>query len=136
MPNGIWASPAYFNGTVYYAGVRDTLKAYPIVNGRLTGPLPRQSATVFAYPGATPAISAFGTSNAIVWVVQSNGSVPCLHAYRADDLSQELYNSNQAPLKRDHFGPSNKFIVPTVVNGKVFVGTQDGVVIFGLLHPN
>ena len=56
-----------------------------------------------------------------------------LHAYDANDLAHELYNSNQAPLGRDHFGTGNKFITPMVAHGKVYVGTTDGVGVFGLL---
>ena len=55
-----------------------------------------------------------------------------LHAYDATNLANELYNSNQAG-SRDQFGPGNKFIAPVIVNGKVFVGTQTGVAMFGLL---
>jgi len=58
-----------------------------------------------------------------------------LHAYDANNLAKELYNSNQAANGRDHFGMGNKFIVPTVVNGKVYVGTTNGVGVFGLLTP-
>ncbi len=56
-----------------------------------------------------------------------------LHAYAATSLSTELYNSNQAANNRDQFGEGNKFIVPTVANGKVYVGTTNGVGVFGLL---
>ena len=56
-----------------------------------------------------------------------------LRAYDATNLSTELYNSNQASKQRDHFGSGNKYIVPIVVNGKVFVGTPTGVAVFGLL---
>ena len=55
-----------------------------------------------------------------------------LHAYDAKNLATELYNSNQAANGRDNFGVGNKFIVPTVVNGKVYVGTTTGVAVFGL----
>src|SRR5207245_2491839 len=48
------------------------------------------------------------------------------------DLSRELYNSNQAANGRDNFGSGNKFIVPTIVNGKVYVGTTNGIGVFGL----
>jgi len=57
-----------------------------------------------------------------------------LHAFDASNLATELYNSNQAANARDQFGDGNKFITPTVVNGKVFVGTPTGVAVFGLLH--
>jgi len=57
-----------------------------------------------------------------------------LHAYDAANLGHELYNSNQAAGNRDHFGAGNKFITPTIADGKVFVGTTDSVAVFGLLH--
>ena len=87
-------------------------------------------APLFAYPGATPSISANGTSNAIVWATE-NTNPAVLHAYDATDLSKELYNSNQAGT-RDQFGTGNKFITPTIANGKVYVGTTNGVGAFGL----
>ena len=62
-----------------------------------------------------------------------NTSPAVLHAYDATDLTKELYNSNQASNSRDQFGGGNKFITPIVVNGKVFVGTPNGVAVFGLL---
>jgi hypothetical protein len=55
-----------------------------------------------------------------------------LHAYDATNLN-ELYNSNQASGGRDQFGAGNKFITPMIANGKVFVGTPNGVAVFGLL---
>ena len=55
-----------------------------------------------------------------------------LHAYDASNL-HELYNSSQASGSRDQFGAGNKFITPTVVNGKVYVGTTNSVGVFGLL---
>jgi hypothetical protein len=61
-------------------------------------------------------------------------STAVLHAYDATNLSHELYNSNQAPAGRDNFGPGNKFITPTIVNGRFYVGTTDGVAVFGPLQ--
>jgi hypothetical protein len=61
-----------------------------------------------------------------------NSNPAVLHAYDAGNLN-ELYNSNQASGGRDHFGNGNKFITPAVVNGKVYVGTPNGVAVFGLL---
>ena len=58
-----------------------------------------------------------------------------LHAYSAANLAQELYNTNQAAKGRDHFGAGNKFMAPTIANGKVYVGTPNGVAAFGLLSP-
>jgi hypothetical protein len=60
-----------------------------------------------------------------------NTNPAVLHAYDARDLSRELYNSSQAAAGRDAFGAGNKFITPTIVNGRVYVGTQNGVAAFG-----
>jgi len=131
LPGGVWANPAYFNNTVYYGSVGSPLKAFPISNAKL-GSFSSQTATSFEYPGTSPAVSANGTSNGIVWAVE-NSNPAVLHAYDATNLATELYNSNQAGA-RDQFGPGNKFITPVIVNGKVFVGTQTGVAEFGLLQ--
>ena len=66
-----------------------------------------------------------------MWAAE-NGSQAVLHAYDASNL-HELYNSTQAGGGRDQFGAGNKFITPTVINGKVFVGTTNNVRVFGLL---
>jgi hypothetical protein len=137
LPNalaaGAWSSPAYFNGTVYYGGWNDALKAFPITQAKLATTPSSQSAVVFPYPGSTPSVSANGTQNAIVWALESpSGGAGVLHAYDATSLSNELYNSNQAAGGRDSF-TGNKFITPVIVNGKVFVGTPTGVAEFGLL---
>jgi hypothetical protein len=131
ISGGVWSMPAYFNNTVYYGAVNDNLKAFPITNAKLATAASVQSSNNFQYPGTTPAVSANGTSNGIVWAVE-NASPAVLHAYDATTL-QEHYNSNQAAKGRDQFGSGNKFITPMVVNGKVFVGTPSGVAEFGLL---
>jgi hypothetical protein len=128
---GVWSMPAYFNNTVYYGAVNDTLKAFPITNAKLATTASVHTTNSFLYPGTTPAVSANGITNGIVWAVE-NSSPAVLHAYDATTL-QELYNSNQAAGARDQFGNGNKFITPLVVNGHVFVGTPSGVAEFGLL---
>jgi hypothetical protein len=128
---GVFSKPSYFNNTVYYGAVGDQLKAFPITSAKLSATPATQSSNSFAYPGTTPSISANGTSNGIVWAVE-NGSTGVLHAYNAANLTSELYNSNQAANNRDHFR-DNKFVTPMVANGKVYVGTPNSVVVFGLL---
>ncbi len=133
LAHGAWSSPAYFNGTVYYAGQKDVLKAFPIAQAKLAVAPSSQSAAVFPYPGGTPSVSANGTQNAIVWALESpSGGPGVLHAYDAANLSNEFYNSNQAANGRDAF-TGNKFITPVIADGKVFVGTPTGVAEFGLL---
>jgi PQQ enzyme repeat len=133
LPGGIWSTPAYFNGTVYYGDVSGTLKAFTLSSAKLTATPQSQSATQFTYPGTAPSVSANGTANAIVWA-HENTSPAVLHALDAGNLAHELYNSNQAAANRDQFGAGNKYITPTVADGKVFVGTTNGVAVFGLLH--
>jgi hypothetical protein len=128
---GVWSKPSYFNNTVYYGAVGDQLKAFPITSAKLSATPATQSPNSFAYPGTTPSISANGTSNGIVWAVE-NSSTGVLHAYNAANLTSELYNSNQAANNRDHFS-DNKYVTPMVANGKVYVGTPNSVVVFGLL---
>jgi hypothetical protein len=123
--------PAFFNGTVYFGAVGDVIRAFRFSNSKLIITPASVSSHAFSYPGTTPSISANGTANAILWAAE-NGSVAVLHAYDATNLGRELYNSNQAANGRDHFGTGNKFITPTVVNGKVYVGTTNGVGVFGL----
>jgi len=133
VPGGAWSGPAYFNNTVYYAGVGDVLRAFAISSAKLSVVAQTSQAT-FAYPGATPSVSSNGTLTGIVWAVQSATTAQAvLHAYDATNLGHELYNSTQAPNGRDSFGLGNKFITPVVANGYVFVGTPNSVAVFGLL---
>jgi hypothetical protein len=133
LAGGVYSTPAYFGGAVYYADAGGTLKAFKIGNAKLSATPSSQSAAAFQFPGSSPVVSANGTTNAIVWVHQ-NASPAVLRAYDAADLSHELYDSNQAAGNRDHFGSGNKFITPAVADGKVFVGTTNSVAVFGLLH--
>jgi len=131
LPGGVWSMPAYFNNTVYYGSVGSPILAFTITNAKLSTSAAFQTSNSFGYPGTTPSISANGTSNGIVWAVE-NSNPAVLHAYNAANLN-ELYNSNQASGARDQFGNGNKYITPMIVNGKVFVGTPNGVAVFGLL---
>ncbi|MGA7796770.1 MAG: immunoglobulin domain-containing protein [Candidatus Acidiferrales bacterium] len=131
VPNGVWGVPAYFNSTVYYCDQGGTLKSFAIANGMLST-TPVQTGASFTYPGVLPSVSANGTSNGIVWAIENTGTA-VLHAFAANDLTQELYNSNQASNNRDHFGSGNKFITPMIADGKVFAATTNSVAVFGLL---
>lgn len=131
LPGGVWAMPAYFNNTVYYGSVGAALKAFTIANAKLSASPSSSSSASFGYPGTTPSISANGNTNGIVWAVQNSGG-GVLRAYDATNLATELYNSNQAANGRDNFS-DNKFITPMIADGRVFVGTPTGVIVFGLL---
>ncbi len=133
LSGSVFSMPAYFNNTVYYGAVGDNIKAFAISSALLGVTPASQTGNAFGYPGATPSVSANGTSNAILWAAENAGSA-VLHAYDATNLSHELYNSNQASGGRDQFGSGNKFITPMITNGKVYVGTTNGVGVFGLLQ--
>ncbi|MBV9265946.1 MAG: pyrrolo-quinoline quinone [Acidobacteriaceae bacterium] len=128
----IFSSPAWFNGTVYYGAVNDRIRAFSVSAAKLDTQPSSSTGTTFGYPGATPAISANGVNDAILWAVE-NADPAVLHAYDATNLAIELYNSDQAGSNRDSLGPGNKYITPTVADGRVIVGTTNSVAVFGLL---
>ena len=132
--NGVWSSPAYFNNTIYYQANGDVMKAFLITNGFIN-PVPiSTSLTSFGYPGATPVVSANGTNDAIAWATDSgayaSGGPAVLHAYNATNLAIELYNSSQN-LLRDNPGGAVKMTTPTVSGGKVYVGAEYALSVFG-----
>src|ERR1700733_3732787 len=131
LPGGMWSSPAYFAGKLYYGPVGSPIFAFQFKNAKLLTKAVAQSANSFAFPGATLAVSSNNGTNAILWATE-NTNPAVLHAYSPTTLT-ELYNTNQASGGRDNFGDGNKFITPTIANGKVYVGTTNGVGVFGLL---
>lgn len=125
----LFGIPSYFDGAVYFATVNETLRAFRVSSGRLSVTPTSRSATRFGYPGAVTDISANGSKGGILWLIDSAAR---LHAYDATDLSRELYNSDT------EVGPGStridvKFSTPTIANGKVYTGTQNSLVAFGLL---
>jgi hypothetical protein len=132
LPNGEWAAPAYFDNKIYYGGVKDYLKAFTISNAMLVSTPVSQSANTFGFPGTTPSISSSGSTNGIVWAL-SHTSPAVLYAFNAENLSQELYDSNQSGT-RDQFGSIDHFVDPMIAAGRVYVPTQTGVAVFGLLN--
>jgi hypothetical protein len=128
---GIWGMPAYYQNQVYYAGVADVAKAFVLNDGFLSPTPVSQSVQKFWYPGATPSISANGSTNGILWLILqqlSTAGPSILYALDAANVSSQLYNSSSTPG-----GGSVKFVVPTVANGKVYVGTANELDVYGLL---
>ncbi len=134
---GLWSAPAYWNGHVYFAGANDNLKSFSMTNGFLSWTPVSSSTEAIGYPGASPAISADGNTNGIVWTVDSTGfsfaGRAILAAHDANDVSHTLYSSDQNP-DRDNPGGAIKFVVPTIVNGRVYVGGDRIVSVYGLLN--
>jgi hypothetical protein len=141
IPNAVqgyvMSTPAFFDGRIYIQGIEDDLQAYQIGGARITPtPVSRTNQVFMDGLGGTASISADGTTDGIVWTLDVRGvytgSPVVLYAYNADDLSQELYDSNQAG-SRDVLGYAVKFTVPTIADGQVFIGTQNSLEILGLL---
>ena len=132
--NKIFATPAFWQNTLYIGPISDHVKSYTLNTGAgqfNTSPA-SQSPGTFGFPGATPSISAQGGSNGIVWAIENAGTA-VLHAYDATNLGSELWNSGNNGA--DQAGQAVKFTVPTVANGKVYVGTASEISVYGLL-PN
>ncbi|MBV9346164.1 MAG: fibronectin type III domain-containing protein [Gammaproteobacteria bacterium] len=132
-----YTTPAYWQNRVYFCGVKDSCKLFSLSNAQLsTTPVSKTNA-VFAYPGAQPVISAASASatSAILWAVESDSThnLSVLHAYDATNLANEFYNSSQAANGRDTGGVAQRFAVPVVANGKVFVDTANELDVYGLL---
>ncbi len=139
--SGLFGAPVYFNANLYFSPLADTVQAFQLNNGLLTTTPTSQSSETydgttgtFDSRGGTLAISANGTTNGILWALQSNGDSldGTLHAYDATNLAHELYNSDQAGA-RDQLDPWLKFTVPTVANGHVYITSTGQLTAYGLL---
>jgi hypothetical protein len=129
----VFSAPAFADNAIYYGAVGDSIREFSFnASGMLNSTPASLTKKIFSYPGATPSISGNAASDLILWATE-NTSPAVLHAYNAKNLAVELYDSNQAPNGRDQFGDGNKFITPTIANGKVYVGTTTGVGVLGLL---
>ena len=144
--NLIFGTPAFWQDKLYLAGTSQKLStfAFDPTSGQFNPTPTSQSTTTYSGRGTMPSISSRGTSNGIVWAIDatqfgipgSQGLGPAvLHAYDANNLATESWNSSQAPNNRDQAGNAVKFSVPTIANGRVYMGTQSTVEVYGLL-PN
>lgn len=128
--------PGYWQGQIYYAGAASQPMQFGLLNGLISSVPIMQRTNTFGYPGGTLVVSSNGVTNGIVWALEtdgySNGAPDILHAYDAANISRELWNTNQLQ-SQNVAGPAVKFTVPTVANGKVYVGTQTQLNVYGLL---
>lgn len=134
---GSYAAPAYWNKHVYFLASDDYLSDFALEGGRLSNKPVAMGNQRFGNPGATPAISANGTRDGIVWLIDTkawNASdrPAVLHAYDASNVAHELYNTEQDSA-RDRVGKTLRFTVPTVVNGRVYVEAKGEVDVYGPL---
>jgi hypothetical protein len=139
----ILSTPLFWNNFIYVAAGNGKLKAFLISGGEVNpSPLSLQSPETLGPQGATPVVSSNGANNAIIWLIDTSGALTTppapntpaiLRAFDAGNLSNEIYNSAMVPNNRDTAGLAVKFTVPTVANGKVYVGTQTKLDVYGLL---
>jgi hypothetical protein len=130
----LFGGPAYFNNTLYFAAQYDTLKAFSISSANISPSPSSQSSQKFGYVGSVPAVTASGSAHGIVWAVEGSFG-GTLHAYDASNLAIELYNT-QMNGSRDSLGSSLPFSVPAIADGRVYVGTANALVVFGLLSQS
>jgi hypothetical protein len=159
-PSGVFGSPAFWHNNLYIGGPRDGLRQYVFdpAKGQFNTPAASVSSQVFSWPGTTPSISSNGATNGIVWTLDESlfgysthnaPGIDCsvvpvpagcagpaiLHAYDATNLTIEYWNSTMAANNRDQAANAVKFVPPTIANGKVYVATRAGIIVYGLL-PN
>lgn len=138
---GLFSTPSVWGSHLYVGAVNDALKSYSIANAAISLSPASQSADTYGYPGTNPVISAAGASGAVVWAVDtnsngtgttgSNASGPAiLRAYDASNLAARLWSSDTNGA--DAAGNAVKFTVPTVANGKVYLGCQSQLTVYGL----
>jgi hypothetical protein len=116
----------------------DYLSDFRLENGHLSDRPVAMGKKRFGNPGATPAVSANGERDGIVWLIETKNwneygdRIAVLHAFDAANVARELYNSEQNS-RRDHAGKTLRFTIPTVVNGRVYVEARGEVDVYGLL---
>src|SRR5215472_6698052 len=129
----LFGTPAYFNGRIYIISSGQPAVAFDLANGNFASAAPSMASSIdFTNESGTPVISANGTTNPILWAIDSVSGTAVLRAFDANNLATELYDSDQNPV-RDLAGDYVKFTVPTVINGKVYVGADPQVSVYGLL---
>ena len=139
--DGMYSTPAYWQNAagqeyLYFQGEPDYIKAFQFENGLLSVSPTSQSSMRYLFPGSVPVISANGVTNGILWSLQTDAygtaGPAILRAFDANNLATEFYDSTQAGT-RDVAGAAIKFSVPTVANGRVYVGGHTQLTVYGLL---
>ena len=133
---GAYGAMAYWNQHVFFIGSETRVQDFALTNGQLR--LRTSGATRFYDSGATAVVSSNGSKDGIVWAASSkNWNEPphkpaVLYAFDAADVSHELFNTEQNP-QRDRPGVALRFAIPTIINGKVYLGSKGQVDVYGLL---
>jgi hypothetical protein len=132
---GMWPLPCYWQNQIYYVVRNDVPKAFRFFNSEISDTPVSKGKTNFGWAAASPTVSANGNARGIVWFTYEptpkSNLTAVLYAYDAANMSLQLYNSSINA--GDKLGNSLQFAVPTVANGKVYVGSVSELDIFGLL---
>ena len=135
---GFWSTPAYWGSDaghfVYTDGVNDTLRQLRVgvgLNGRSQLTPVSATTTTYGYPSASPVVSsnAGRAGTGIVWTLSRQTGA--LHAHDASNVATELWSSSMAPGDA-LTGGVVKFTVPTVASGRVYVGDDGHLIVYGL----
>ncbi|HZR18875.1 MAG TPA: chitobiase/beta-hexosaminidase C-terminal domain-containing protein [Verrucomicrobiae bacterium] len=133
--SGSWSPPAYWNNLLFFQASSAALKAFSISNASINQTAAATAPVSFGSLNGSPVVSANANSNGIVWVINNNsgnsGSPGTLYAFNAANISQMLWNSGQL-ASRDSMGPAVKMTTPMVAGGKVYVGGQYTLSVYGL----
>ncbi len=127
------STAAWFNGKLYWTGNYSSSARAFVINANGTLSMTSQTTATFGYLPGSVILSANGTAGGIAWVMDRN--VNQIHAYDAATFNTELWNSGQRAGGADNVGTVVKFAVPTAANGRVYVGTSNSLVVYGLTPP-
>lgn len=137
VAQGFWSTGTYWNGNVYYWAEKNVPMLFKLNNGVLSTQPDSKSPITAAFPAPSFSVSSNGTQDGVAWALRSdqfNSNGPgVLYAWDANDLTKLLYESD-TNSKRDAGGPANKFSIPVVTNGKVYVAAHGQVDVYGLLN--
>lgn len=136
ITGGGYGAMSYWNGHIFFAASDDELRDYSLKDGQLS--VNATATTKFQNPGATPSVSANGNKDGVVWAIATktwNGpdnKPAVLYAFDASNLGKPIYSSDENP-ERDRAAMAARFVIPVVVNGRVYFGTRSEVEVYGLL---
>ncbi len=139
LAGGGYGAIAYWNGHAFFAASDDNLRDYAVKNGQLV--VNGSSSMKFANPGATPSISADGAKNGIVWAITTkvwdgpDTKPAVLYAFDAAKLGAPIYTSEQNS-SRDRAALATRFVLPIVINGRVYFAARGEVEVYGLLKQD
>ena len=147
--SALFCSPSYFNGNIYYATAGGHLTqrsvSYNSTTGGYVSTTSIVSSQTFTNHGSSAFISANSTSpgaTGILWII--NGATPSvLYAYNPANVAAAPYTTFTTSYKSGSSvvnSTANKFTIPIVANGKVYLtgydpsGTTGRLYVLGLLN--